>query len=290
MAYVSQGGSDSNPCTLDLPCLTIGHAMTAFAGLHDGGSYVGTTVMIGSGTYSESIAWLPSVFLVGWDPDGGENGNVYISGPVTISSSWDSYSGNCYLGTCHLGASNLYFASSVTITDVHAAGGIQVGWFNVGFGGAYSQTGNAAARDEFIPILSSFFGAVTIEGIANAQPNWSFFYANASVASSPTTGSDAGSLAALFQDHNGVYRSNLALHGLVNTNTVKLLGSSEAAFPATITYTNGGTACAALTQVPSSTVTYTAAVPSNWATSPPTTVSAALDRIAANTGNSHPIP
>jgi hypothetical protein len=35
---------------------------------------------------------------------------------------------------------------------------------------------------------------------------------------------------------------------------------------------------------------YAPAVPTNWAGSPPTTVTDALDRIAANTSNAHPIP
>lgn len=97
--YVSKSGADTNPCTYDAMCLTIGHAI--------GLASAGSDIEIFKGNYAENLTLVAGVSLTCEESRG-----VFITGNTVAA-----YSGTTYLHSCDLQASS---GSVLTISGANA--------------------------------------------------------------------------------------------------------------------------------------------------------------------------
>lgn len=312
--YVSETGSDvSGNGNLFNPFATYNHAATvAIAGGAAEGNF--WVVSVAPGTYAQAIALQPYVDLCGFDAAnslgfGNANATV-LNGVVSLGSGFTGAS------PVFAGLSNVYLGSDITLNFLAAGatnGGVQISNSNIqnytiiGSGLAIrgglntSTTGNVTVQDARLSTSSTEIGG----NVSVTSPSFGseVFYVSSFIDGSmsidgsagfPSTVRSLGSSIRSAIDLNGALATYLtAMEGLGNS----IILSGGAAFP-----TIFGSGSALLGQIlladggggwtigNTSNGAYTPGVPGNWAGAAPTTIQQALDRIAANTTNTHPIP
>jgi hypothetical protein len=283
--WVTPTGSDTaGNGTFYSPYATIAKATTEAMGATQANP---STILCGPGTYSENVLLKPNVGVVGLDFVA-----VSINGTVTLDASWTGAAAGD-IGACV----NLVVDDDVTLTFPAANGDIV--FQNVSFGGNVTATGGPGSNplgnslslfDVFVVGTTSATGVALVSELATLDA-----LALASTASLECTWDSNGDTVTGSHTITGAAQACLAtLTGTTVSGSLALSGSTVVytttadGIPATVTRT-GGAPAPVLTTLSSGT-NYTPTTPSNWVSPAPTTVQQALDRIAANTANAHPIP
>ncbi len=287
LVYVGRAGNDTTgDGSFDNPFASIGKAMASITTATPATPF---TIVLGPGTYTEDVALKPSVSIVGIDP-------IYtseINGNVSLDASWASVSDEE-----NSGISNALVQGGSTVNFGTQEQG-SVLFVNVTFVGAVSLLGANGDNSNTVAMVSCFlFDPCTVEGIDLSSSATDFtggvtFAATGSSNAFWTSESDAisggmsvtssGSHTAIVDSVASAVEGTLTLDGAESLYTCSAPG-----IPTTVTLQNGAPPPVLTTL--SEGIDYTPTTPGNWAGSPPTTVQQALDRIAANVGNAHPIP
>jgi hypothetical protein len=284
--YVTPSGNDTTGNgTIYKPWATLSHALVSAA------SGTPAVILVGAGTYTENVALVPNVDLVGID---GSGRATSINGNVSLAAAWTAASGSgaqaCLVNLTVDGTTTLDFA-----TVSNADGTVVL--INVTTFGTCAFTGFGASLGNNVVTALSFFDlAVTVTGMGLGSQATGFnSLALVSTGTLETNWASNGDSVLVGVSLTGGTASCIAL--LVGTGvqgTLTLSGTtasyttSSTGVPHTVTL-SGGAAAPVITNNASG-LAYTPAVSGNWAGSAPTTVQQALDRIAANTTNAHPIP
>jgi hypothetical protein len=287
--YVTPTGNDTTGNgTIYKPYATISKALLEAAT----GASIATpaTVLVGAGTYAESLLLPPSVTVIGIDP----SQTVAITGDVSLSSGWTGLSDQEQTGL-----SNIFVEGTTTIDWAAQSqdSGI-VFFFNCSIE-AISATGLGTDNEVvFVACFISGLGTFTSVEMSTQSCAFSAGVALASTVSHPAEYlSNGDSITPTFSvtspsggDECTFIGLGTAVAGTLTINGANTSYTTSAdGIPLTVTQLNGAPAPIISSGGAGATV-YTPTVPGNWAGSPPTTVQQALDRIAANTSNTHPIP
>jgi hypothetical protein len=282
LVYVNKGGNDGTATgTQALPFLTLAAALASITDASGSKLY---SVVVGPGTYNEDCVLKPFILVDGM--------NQSLNQPQFNSMSLDASFTD--VGDFS-GASGIGVANPVAMTMNAAQQTIET--FNCNFGDTFSVTGFDATCTAFFS-LSEFQDDATLSiGLLSTQSN--IFYG-------PTTTFEQGASSGVnWLSLADSIREALTITGTTQAAVVLAIGSgvsgtltldgadvdyssTSPGIPTTLVLTGGAPAPIALTG--SEGVAYTPSVSGNWVGPAPTTVQQALDRIAANTTNAHPIP
>lgn len=158
VVYVTPSGNDTTgDGTIYKPWLTISHAVATVPAGTPGAP---SLVVIGPGTYTESVALRPNINLVGLDQAAS---SVTVTGNVTLSAAqWTAASGH----TAVAAASNLTVAGTVVLnfaTATNIDGTIE--FVNVAVESATTVTGDGPSLgNTFLATLVNFEAHVTVTG------------------------------------------------------------------------------------------------------------------------------
>ena len=153
--YVATTGSDSNPCTTALPCLTIQHVMNLANGYNWNNLYA-PTINVANGTYTGVQVTLPQLVNC---PGGG---NIALGNAVTLNdggTGWTffspAYSNWNFTGSLTLGGSYGGFSMlSYTVIDLH-------GLTSLTFSGALANGGITAGPTSIVNTIGLSMNTTT---------------------------------------------------------------------------------------------------------------------------------
>ena len=311
--YVSTAGSDiSGNGNIFNPFATYNHAAAvAIAGGAAAGNF--WTVLFTPGMYAQNVNIQPWVDLCGTDTT---NNAAFASGAIELNGTFSLGLGFAGAGPLFSGVSNVSFGNDITLdflTPGVTLGGVQFfnsilqnltvlgGGLVIRCGLTSAITGNVNVQDARLDV-----SAAEISGnLAVTSPSFGsevFLIVSSIDASLSIDGSDG--FASTVKNLGSVVRSTVALNGANasyvtsiegygNTTTItggaplpQVYGSGSSSVGQAFLADGGGNWVIGNV----ATGAYSPAVPGNWAGAPPTTIQQALDRIAANTTNTHPIP
>jgi len=283
---VNLGGDDSTgDGSYDAPYLTIGKAMSVAAGL---GLNIdlNAVILLGPGNFVEDVVWEPWVFLCGVDATAF---SPYIEGGITLCSNWASVSGGAAAGMSNVTVQN-DVVLDFTGTESQSAFNISTQAFIIGnltVTGDPTVSGQAIVRGleingtttftgaQFESHNSLFFNDVSIVSTADQPAGWSDFasvvggeFVTPNVTADSTAGKDV-----FVEAYSSSFTGAIYLKGSGTTYQA----TSDAV--SRVTRTSGAPAAKRLTE--SCAIGYSPGAPSNWASSPPTEVKEAFDRLAA---------
>jgi hypothetical protein len=280
LVYVNKGGNDGTATgTQALPYLTLAAALTSITDASTSKVY---SVVVGPGNYDENV-----VFKSGVSVDGtNESANQPQFNSAVLDPSFtdvDDFSA----------MSGLQINSPIDIAMTATGQSIEI--FNCDLSETVDIAGFDATCGAFFG-LTVFQGITTLSiGILETQSN--IFYANTTFQQGASSGVNWLSLGDSIRGNftcTGTTQPCVVVASLGLSGTLTLDGanvsytSTSPGIPTTVVLTGGAPAPVALTG--SEGVAYTPSVSGNWVGPAPTTVQQALDRIAANTTNAHPIP
>jgi|HubBroStandDraft_4_1064222.scaffolds.fasta_scaffold154642_2 hypothetical protein len=283
LVYVSAGGGNDTTATgtIALPYATLAAAIASISDASEDKLY---SVLVGPGNYDEDLVLKPFVFVDGMNESLNQPqfNSVVLDASFTHADDFGATSGCGIVGPV-----------AITMT----ATGQIIDAFNVDFGDTVSITGFDAACSCFFSLVA-FQADTTISiGLLSTQSN--IFYG-------PTTTFEQGASSGVnWLSLADSIRGALNITGTTQAAVVLAIGSgvsgtltldgadvsysaTSPGIPTTLVLTGGAPAPLPLTG--SEGVAYVPAVSGNWVGPAPTTVQQALDRIAANTTNAHPIP
>jgi hypothetical protein len=286
--YVSPGGSDvTGDGSFTKPYATISKAFLEV----NPSAPTQTWVVVGPGQYTESLVFPPFVSLIAWDM----TDSTSVSGTLTLSSAWTAASGS----GAYSGVANVAIGGDVTL-DFASVSNVDGGFdfANSPLESSVTATGFGAGLGNYILLNESNIdlnftatglyvgsrdsivgGFANLVSTATLQAEWNSLGDSLQDVVTLTGGTQT----CVFDGMGTTVTDGLVLNGSTTSYT-----STSSGIPMSVTL-SGGASPPVITNGANS-VAYVPGVPGNWAGSPPTTVQQALDRIAANTGNAHPIP
>jgi hypothetical protein len=316
--YVTPSGNDTTgDGTFFKPFATIARANTkALTVATESTPYV---VILGIGQYTENVAIVPYVTYITSGTQ--DDFNVVINGNLTLDPTWGTIAGYPDSGVEGVAV------NGTTTLDFVAVGNTQgaVIFFNVDFNDTFAANGNNNLQGVLFELCSLLDAeSTTLTGVACESIGSN--YGDLSIVSTAiasaqllsqgdqmgvpfgslntfTIDASAGMEAGFVGVVAGV-ASNVTLKGAnaSYTSGVSSIGQSVTLLdgaPAPVILGSGSAPVGSLlvatgtgnwTFNATGNYGYTPAVSGNWVGPAPTTVKEALDRIAANTGNAHPIP
>ena len=286
-----QGNDVGGDGTSAKPFLTINHALAVITANADNTAAYPYAIIVGPGLFTESIALIPFVWIVGTAAAsyfvgsvglGGNNDSVTnIVGAISLDASFSGAFQRAGFFNCNMASSSFSFVAGNNAQFIDLMGcnlgnlgsnftGGNAGGLNVvdcSVFGINLESGNNTLRN----IVQD--GNMTLQdpigGSVNIITGHSFW--DPSGGGTVTIGADNGAITARI--------SNSQILNLVVNGSTAVAEIDADSYPSTaLTLQNGGT-ITLTTAAPA--ISYTAAVPANWAGTPPATVQEAIDRLAA---------
>jgi hypothetical protein len=318
--YVTPSGNDvTGDGSFFRPFATIGRANTfLLANATPSSPYLCT---IGIGVYTENVALVPFVTYVAADQD---DFNVQIDGNVTLDPSFATFVGDfpissleslIVLGTTTLDFAGIgstdgsFFTFNTNFNDTFIANGTNPDNGVIFVAASLQDTGETTLTGCFGQSFLTNFGNLTLVSTATAASEFTSLGDQIGIpfGATVTLTIDASAAGALSNAFAGIVSGVTADVVLNGTNALYTCSTSSIGQSVTLTggapdpiITGSGSAPAGAILIADGSgnwvfgnafgLKYVPAVAGNWAGTAPTTVQQALDRIAANTTNAHPIP
>lgn len=303
IVYVTKGGDDvTGNGTVIQPYLTIPHAMSTIIDASQAKPY---SIQTGPGTFAEAFALKPWVFVAG---DTSEQ--TIVTGAITLDPTFAGGALNI-AGGSDIAVNGGLDADFVAAASTHGA----LQFTRCAFHSTTWNGGGTAGADlDFCSFgVDVVFDDMAIQSSSMQWPtNVTYTATGVGLAASNSVGDtynnltlngDAGDFSVL-----GTFGSTVS--GIITLNGAKTELSTDIQGQSTQVVQQNGAGLPTLrgsghatagqiniadgagnwNQGDAASGKYSPAVPGNWVAPPPTTIAQALDRIAANTTNAHPIP
>jgi hypothetical protein len=278
VAYVGKGGNDTTGNgSLNAPWLTLSHALATISGASSSQPWV---VSAGPGTYSESLAFVPFVFVSCVDPS---TSACVLGGNLSLASSFSATGAVA-------GLSNFTVTGTTTIdySAVSQSAG-EVIFFNDMLGGAVSATGSGASNDDFVDEYQSENLSTTTATGLGLYTVGTVFLAATSIAGS-TLGAEWTSQGDAFSPSFAVSTGSTSTVGVLMLGTfvqqLSLSGTGIAydasveGIPPSVSVSSGASLANITYSTAANGLGYTPTTSGNWH-AVPSTAQAGLDNLAA---------